>query len=1293
MSRKRKMASITSAGLVFAMLLSQSAVADLGTEQVKAAEETAKVTPEDIKLQESDFSGDFWNDGIWKVNPSTWDNTTIHCHAYTDDDVKDVVQGNESTGGNVVHYWMQDSGNLTINQSISELPKGKYTMVAYVMGEKSNISFNLGEAKSESESLTKWGEWNKISKTFEISEDESNVNAGIYVDIEAGGYGYIDHINISGETVKTDDNKSDYEDGTNKNTIESFNEDGTFENSVKIEDGYTLNSKYILSETPGTSVVKSDETSKKDERKLAYNFYSDKDISYTMTQKLKLSAGSYKLTSDVTGGDGIKVYAYLDGKVSTDSVENPGWDVWDSVGNNSVFVLDEEKEVNVGLYIVITASGWGFVDNIKITKIDDTAESGTQKIEELNKSDNETNIPAVDSDLYVDKIKGLSSDFIRGVDISSVVSEYNSGVKYYDFDGNELALTSADGKKSFFDFLKECGVNWVRVRVWNDPTTADGNSYGGGANDLATAKIIGKAATDAGLRVLVDFHYSDFWADPNMQGAPKAWKNMSLDEKVAALSSYTTNSMEELLNAGVDVGMVQIGNETNNGLAGEKPEYNSDTSKSLNLTNMGKLFNAGSKAVKAEASKYNKEILVAIHYTNVQDEGYYESVAKALQNANVDYDVFATSYYPFWHGTTSNLTSVMSSIAKRYDKKVMVAETSYAYTLDDGDGHENNVREGATGLEYNYSVSVQGQANAVADVISAVKAIGDDGIGMFYWEPAWIPVQYAYNDDGSVNSDILASNKSKWEKYGSGWASSYSYEYDPDNAGKYYGGSSWDNQAMFDQNGHPLESINVYKYVLTGTTAKAKLEEVPGCTYSVFASSDWSMPTKVQAVYTDNKKYDVDVTWNSSQVEEAKNSGVGTYKIDGTVNANDRMYKVVCTLTIQYPNLLLNNGFEDEDMSMWTITGEGVGRLADSNKRTGDYSLKFWSADPVDYTASQKVKLNKGKYDLSAYVQGGDAGENPTFQLYMKVNGKTYTADGTVSKWQIWSNPSITGIDVTEDGTEVEIGVITKAAAGAWGAWDDFYLCRTGDASSDADNGNTGDDENKKPDTPSTDDNNKDNTGSGDTTTDKDNGADKDDANKGSTIAPTTAPATQPAKALTPGAVVSSTSDTKTTVKDTKGILPDTVKFESKKVTDEKEVAKVADVVKDKIVGVKDVSIYELNLTDGTTQLHQLADKVQVTMDMPFALADNEAIKVFRVDGDKLIACTSKVIDGKLVFETDHFSTFAFVKVNANAGTKAAPASAAKTSDDSNMYMWLVIAMACLGVSIAALMNRKKEQA
>lgn len=299
----------------------------------------------------------------------------------------------------------------------------------------------------------------------------------------------------------------------------------------------------------------------------------------------------------------------------------------------------------------------------------------------------------------------------------------------------------------------------------------------------------------------------------------------------------------------------------------------------------------------------------------------------------------------------------------------------------------------------------------------------------------------------------------------------------------------------------------------------------------------------------------------------------------------------------------------------------------------------------------------------------------------------------TLTGWKNWKTPSVSFKLEKETKVTLVVGIVS--AKGGWGTVDDLYLYQTKSADkSDADNGNTGDDENKKPDTPSTDDNNKDNTGSGDTN--KDDSTSKDDNTTNGDQDSNTGngdTATQPAKTLTPGAVVSSTSDTKTTVKDTKGILPDTVKFESKKVTDEKEVAKVADVVKDKIVGVKDVLIYELNLTDGTTQLHQLADKVQVTMDMPFALADNETIKVFRVDSDKLIACTSRVADGKLVFETDHFSTFAFVKVNTNAGTKAAPAGAAKTSDDSNMYMWLVIAMAGLGVSIAALMNRKKEQA
>jgi uncharacterized Zn ribbon protein len=429
------------------------------------------------------------------------------------------------------------------------------------------------------------------------------------------------------------------------------------------------------------------------------------------------------------------------------------------------------------------------------------------------------------------------------------------------------------------------------------------------------------------------------------------------------------------------------------------------------------------------------------------------------------------------------------------------------------------------------------------------------------------------------------------------------------------------------------------------------------------------------------EKVEENVVWNTEGIDFSK---AGTYTVEGTVKFSRKIergaYKdktsgiTKCTVVIKQKNLITDAedaGFEKADN--FTVNNKIVDSVSSTkdDKKSGEACAHWYNGgeDKTEaaITYNKAITLASGEYIFEYVGQGADGDE-----LYAEVMDSegNIIAKGdnvTLTGWKNWKTPSVSFKLEKETKVTLVVGIVS--AKGGWGTVDDLYLYQTKSADkSDADNGNTGDDDNNKPNPPSADDENKDNTGNGDT-------------------------ATQPAKALTPGAVVSSTSDTKTTVKDTKGILPDTVKFESKKVTDEKEVAKVADVVKDKIVGVKDVLIYELNLTDGTTQLHQLADKVQVTMDMPFALADNETIKVFRVDSDKLIACTSRVADGKLVFETDHFSTFAFVKVNTNAGTKAAPAGAAKTSDDSNMYMWLVIAMAGLGVSIAALMNRKKEQA
>ncbi len=147
---------------------------------------------------------------------------------------------------------------------------------------------------------------------------------------------------------------------------------------------------------------------------------------------------------------------------------------------------------------------------------------------------------------------------------SSYIALKDSGVVFRDENGKPLS------DSEFFSYLRDGGMNWVRIRIWNDPYNSSGNGYGGGNNDLEKAIRLGQMVTNAGMRVLIDFHYSDFWADPKKQKAPKAWAGYSsIEEKETAVYQFTLDSLNALRSAGVDVGMVQVGNETNNGIAGE----------------------------------------------------------------------------------------------------------------------------------------------------------------------------------------------------------------------------------------------------------------------------------------------------------------------------------------------------------------------------------------------------------------------------------------------------------------------------------------------------------------------------------------------------------------------------------------------------------------------------------------------------------------------------------------------------------------------------------------------------
>lgn len=616
------------------------------------------------------------------------------------------------------------------------------------------------------------------------------------------------------------------------------------------------------------------------------------------------------------------------------------------------------------------------------------------------------------SDIYVKKVQNLPDDFIMGMDASSVLVEEASGVKYYNFDGEE---------QDVFKTLAENGVNYIRVRVWNDPYDENGNGYGGGNCDIDTAIEIGKRATKYGMKLLVNFHYSDFWADPSKQMTPKAWEGMSIEEKTEALYEYTKECLQMLKKAKVDVGMVQIGNETNGSMCGETTWFN-----------MQYLFQAGAKAVR----EVFPEALVALHFANPEKSGSYANYASKLAYYDVDYDVFASSYYPFWHGTLENLSNVLTDISRTYGKKVMVMETSYAYTPDDTDFNGNTISDGSA-VTKNYPYTVQGQATSVRDVIETVAGI-PNGIGVVYWEGTWI----------SVGQNSWEENSAKWEKYGSGWASSYAASYDPNDAGKYYGGCAVDNQAMFDANGKPLESLRVFNLVRYGNDADLKADALEDVNIVSDIGSKIILPETVNAIMNDGSLEAVPVEWNTTEAEldSMANGGVNKYEISGVA---DGMEAKAYISVVEY-NYLINDSFETGDLTGWTLNELGNAdelyvedKLTDS--LTGSRHMHFWSAaqNTVEFTLEQEVaQLESGTYKFSISIMGGDAGETDIY-AYVKINGEIVkTSPLGITSYGNWDTATISGIGYAE-GDVLVVGIYVKCQGtgnGAWGKIDDAML-------------------------------------------------------------------------------------------------------------------------------------------------------------------------------------------------------------------------------------------------------------
>ena len=619
--------------------------------------------------------------------------------------------------------------------------------------------------------------------------------------------------------------------------------------------------------------------------------------------------------------------------------------------------------------------------------------------------------------LYVKKVENLPEDFIFGMDVSSVLAEEASGVKYYDFDGNEADL---------FQILADNGINTIRVRVWNDPYDADGNGFGGGNCDIAAAVEIGKRATKHGMKLLVDFHYSDFWADPGKQMVPRAWAGMDFDTKKQAVYDYTLDCMQQLKDAGVDVGMVQLGNETNGAMCGEKK-----------WMEIAFLMDAGARATR----EVYPDALIAVHFANPENADSYRTYAKKLdyyeQNGLIGYDVFATSYYPYWHGTLDNLAAILTEISETYGKKVMVMETSYAYTGEDTDFSANTIGDGG-GITKDYPFTPQGQANSVRNITDTIVNRTPAGIGICYWEGAWI----------TVGTNSWEENHEKWETFGSGWATSYAGVYDPDDAGKWYGGCAVDNQAFFDAEGKPLESLKVFRLMRTGNETEPVPDALEEPSVICDLNLPLSLPETVNAIMTDDSRQAVPVTWNLTEEQDRQmhEGGPAQYTVTGDAGGMEAK----CYVSMVEYNYIRDYSFEDGGDG-WVLNDlKHADELYVEDKKTdsltGSKHLHFWSAAPnsVEFTAEQTLTdLPEGTFRFSVSIMGGDCGETDIY-AYVKVDGEEIARSEQIpiTGYNNWNEGVIPAFDHPA-GSEVTVGIYVKcqgAGNGAWGKIDDVLL-------------------------------------------------------------------------------------------------------------------------------------------------------------------------------------------------------------------------------------------------------------
>lgn len=304
--------------------------------------------------------------------------------------------------------------------------------------------------------------------------------------------------------------------------------------------------------------------------------------------------------------------------------------------------------------------------------------------------------------------------FYYGADLSYVNEMKDCGAIYKD---------AANTEKDPFLIFKEAGTNLVRVRLWHNPTWTNYSNF----EDVKSTILQAKAQ---GMKVLLDFHYSDTWADPSKQEIPVAWLSQ-IDNTPALgelLYNYTYQTLDNLSNFNALPDIVQIGNEINPMILQQ-----GELVWPINWARNSSLINKGIKAVRDISIAKSKTVEVMLHIAQPENGLWW--FEQATQNGVTDFDWIGLSYYPIWSDYNLNTVGgALSNLINTYDKRLMIVETAYPFTMENADSANNIL--GTTALISGYPASQQGQLDYLNQLKTVVSDAGVEGI--VYWEPAWV---------------------------------------------------------------------------------------------------------------------------------------------------------------------------------------------------------------------------------------------------------------------------------------------------------------------------------------------------------------------------------------------------------------------------------------------------------------------------------------------------------------------------------------------------------------------------